>query len=158
MKSIERDIRKLTTVIVVCVVLMLASCVTNDGDIGSLYGQWALTEMTVDSEKADIDVKLYFWKFQSNIIQIQKDMGFDYTCYSIGTWERLDDELLLNFTHSEGPEGSGEWPKFNPPPELGIPGRVISPLEIETLNNRDMVLRYVNTDGQEYHYTFRKLL
>lgn len=158
MGGVVKDIRMVYVAIGCFFSFLMASCVTNEGDIGPLYGQWSLTSMTVDSEASDIDVRLYFWKFQNDIIQIQKDTGFNRTSYSIGTWERTGDTLYLNFTHSAAPEGSENWATYNPPPELGIPGRVITPLQIEKLSGKDMSLQYTDSDGKIYRYSFRKLI
>lgn len=157
MKDVKRDIRK-CHISIICFVISLVSCVTNDGDIGLLYGQWTLTGLTIDSESTEIDVKLYFWRFQSDIIKIQRYEGNNHSSSSVGTWERSENDLYLNFTHSAATEGSGNWDFYNPPPELGIPGREISLLNIERLTNKDMVLRYDGPDGKIYRYTFKKLI
>ena len=157
MKDVKRDIRK-CCISIICFVILLVSCVTNDGDIGHLYGQWALTGLTIDSESAEIDVMLYFWRFQSDIIKIQRYEGNNHSSSYLGTWERSENDLYLNFTHSAAPEGSENWDFYNPPPELGIPGREISLMNIERLTNKDMVLRYDGSDGKTYRYTFKKLI
>lgn len=138
--------------------LLISSCWTNHGDIGYFYGQWALTSMTINSEDADIDVRNYFWKFENNIIEIQKTFEMHDYITVLGTWEEKDDVLWLNFTHEEGIEGGQFLDRYNPPPELGIPGREISPLDIEKLTGKDMVLRFTDASGRVYRYTFRKLL
>ncbi len=144
--------------VMVTLSLFLSSCLTNHGDIGYFYGQWALTSMTIDSEDAGIDVNDYFWKFQNNILEIQKLLEMHDFLISRGTWEEKDNVLWLNFTHSEGEDGDKYLDRYNPPVELGIPGREISPLEIEKLTAKDMVLRYVDSEGKVYLYTFKKLL
>lgn len=158
MKDAKRDIRKCNIGIIGFVMLILASCVTNDGDIGPLYGQWALTDMTIDSESAEIDVNLYFWRFQNDIIKIQRYEGNNHSSSCVGTWKRSDDDLYLNFTHMAAQEGSENWDFYNPPPELGIPGREISLMKIERLTNKDMILMFAGTDGKTYRYTFKKLI
>lgn len=157
MKEVKEDIRK-CLICIVGILLSFASCVTNEGDIGFFYGQWSLTDMSIDSHKADVEVELYFWKFQNNIIQIQTLTDLNQTNYSIGTWEEKDGVLFLNFTHHDVMTGSENWARFNPPADLGIPGRVISPLEIEKLTSKDMVLRFDRNDGKIYRYTFKKLI
>lgn len=144
--------------VIVALSLFLSSCLTNHGDIGYFYGQWALTSMTIDSEAADIDVSDYFLKFQNNIIEIQKMLEMHDYIITRGTWEEKDDVLWLNFTHSEGEDGDKYLDRYDPPVELGIPGREISPFEIEKLTTKDMVLRFVNAEGKVYRYVFKKLL
>lgn len=142
---------------VAMVLLLLSSC-TNHGDIGFLYGQWSMKAMTIDGEDADVDVKAYFWKFQNNIIEIQKILEFHNGMYCVGTWEESDNVLLLNFDHKELYEGEDNWVRYTPPSELGIPGRTISPLQIERLTGSDLVLRFDRSDGKVYRYTFKKLI
>ncbi len=153
-----RGFRNRLGLIMMAMMLLFSSCMTNHGDIGYFYGQWSLMSMTVDSEEAGIDVRSYFWRFQNNIIEMQKVLeAHDYVTM-LGSWEEKDNVLYLNFTYGEGENADENLERYNPPSELGIPGREISGLDIEKLTAKDMVLRYVNSQGRTYRYTFKKLL
>lgn len=138
--------------------LLFSSCRSNHGDIGYFFGQWSLKSMTVDGEEADVDVKAYFWKFQNNIIEIQKILEFHDGTYCLGTWEEADNILSLDFDHKEIIDGEENWVRYTPPSELGIPARTTSAMYIEKLTDSDMELRFERADGKVYRYTFKKLL
>lgn len=140
------------------VVMALSSCHANHGDIGYFYGQWSLRSLTIDDEEADFDVKVFFWKFQNDIIEIQKFFEFHDYYICLGTWEEADNVLMLNFDHKEMIDGEENWVRYTPPSELGLPARSVSSLQIEKLTGSDMVLRFDRPDGKVYRYTFKKLI
>lgn len=155
MKCLLRNIVLLLTV---AISLILYSCDPNHGDIGYFYGQWSLRALSVDGEDEDIDVKLYFWKFQNDIIEIQKFLDFLDCNICLGTWREEENELFLNFDHKEIIDGEENYVRYTPPAELGIPGRTTSIMHIEKLTSSDMVLRFERSDGKVYRYTFKKLI
>lgn len=144
--------------LVMCTLAVLLSACTNHGDIGYFYGQWSLKSLTVDGEDSGVDVDAYFWKFQNNIIEIQKFFEFHDFFTSLGTWEESDNMLLLDFDHKEIIDGEENSVRYTPPSELGIPGHTTSALHIEALTASDMVLRFDRADGKVYRYTFKKLI
>ena len=61
------------------IALLLASifsgCVTNNGDIGNLYGIWRLEKMVVDDTEVaqpEADGSYTSWLFQNDIIEIER--------------------------------------------------------------------------------------
>ncbi|MDE6691766.1 MAG: hypothetical protein K2K05_00080, partial [Muribaculaceae bacterium] len=78
--------------------------------------------------------------------------------YCLGTWDEVDNILLLDFDHKEIIDGEENYVRYTPPAELGIPGRTISIMHIEKLTASDMVLRFERPDGKVYRYTFKKLI
>lgn len=151
------NIRHILLSVMGAVAMLLSAC-TNHGDIGYFYGQWSLKSLSIDGEDSGVDVDAYFWKFQNNIIEIQKFFEFHDYYYYLGTWEEADNILLLDFDHKEIIDGEENWVRYTPPSELGIPGRTTSAMLIEQLTASHMVLRFERTDGKVYRYSFKKLL
>ena len=151
------DIRHTMLLVMGALAVFFSSC-TNHGDIGYFYGQWSLKSLTVDGEDSGVDVDVYFWKFQNNIIEIQRFFEFHDFYYYLGTWREEENELFLNFDHKEIIDGEENYVRYTPPAELGIPGRTTSIMHIEKLTSSDMVLRFERSDGKVYRYTFKKLI
>lgn len=86
--------------------VILAGCTRNNGDIGKWFGKWQLQEMTIDGEPdATIAQGQYFWDFQNDIIRIDcvAPNGYDHEVYyCIGTWNQSSDNALtLDFSHTD---------------------------------------------------------
>ncbi len=136
--------------------LLSSGCTQNNGDIGDLFGNWRLDSVTAEGlelELYDGEIKVYTWAFQSGIIRIQKIYSnMDHLDY-LGTWQRDDDELTLNFTHHAdyGDEN------FTPPEELHLVAHGITRLDILQLNSSKMCVGYRGNDGVEYKYYLHKV-
>jgi len=136
--------------------LLSSGCTRNNGDIGDLFGNWRLDSVTADDielELYDGEIKVYTWAFQSGIIRIQRIYSnMDHLDY-LGTWQRDDDELLLDFTHHAdyGDEN------FTPPEELHLVPHGITRLDILLLKSGKMCVGYRGNDGVEYKYYLHKV-
>ena len=151
-------------VLTVCLGVLLATlagCRVNNGDIGPLYGVWAVTEVEVDGETYDgwksEDTESFF-QFQNNIIFVSRVVNRYVLYQNYGTWEWLveDNEISLNFLHHDNnnPEpGSG----FYAPPEwllLTEPG--VYNFDVTWQGEKRMIWSTINTQGLRLTYHLKK--
>ncbi len=143
--------------------LMILASVTlcgcqNNGDIGELFGAWKLEKMTIDGENDTNYKNNVVWKFQNNIIQMQRVKEDEHTTVNTyGTWERPEDGILrLDYTHTDknspNPGSSG----YSPLEETYLPKATISTLDILKLDGGKMQLQYISTTGTVYQYFLKK--
>lgn len=142
---------------IICALLAitLGSCTRNNGDIGDLFGTWRLIELKADGEAQPLyndETLLYTWAFQSEVIYIQTIRPHDEYNRAKGTWSRTGSVLALNFTHSDsdGPV------YYTPPAALHLQPHAVTPLNIITLNHKEMRLYYTDTEGVKYEYYLKK--
>lgn len=142
--------------IILAAAFLTAGCTRNNGDIGDLFGDWRLVALTADGEELELydeDARLYTWAFQSSIIRIQEIRAYmDYSDY-LGTWKRVDDELILDFTH-HADYGDDN---FTPPEALHLVAHGITRLEIIRLDSGKLQAGYKGDDGVEYMYFLNKV-
>lgn len=131
----------------VCLFCM-TGCIHHNGNIGHWFGQWKLTQITVNEESDTTYNGNIFWSFQSNIILMQGQGT------SRGTWEEDGDNLVLTFTYSDdyNPQGS---PAYSPLPATHLPAGV-STLRILKSPGTKMELQYVSPEGDKYQYSLSK--
>lgn len=134
-----------------------AGCVTNNGDIGNLYGIWRLEKVVVDgSELAqpEADGSYTSWQFQNNIIEILRTTTRHDRVARDGTWARPSGKTMsFDFTHGDDTYAPGtnlyrapEWISF---PE----GR--STFDVVTDDGKRLVLQYTGA-GHSVRYTLVK--
>ena len=142
--------------IILAAAFLTAGCTRNNGDIGDLFGDWRLVALTADGEELELyegDARLYTWAFQSSIIRIQEIRAYmDYSDY-LGTWKRVDDELILDFTH-HADYGDDN---FTPPEVLHLVAHGITRLEIIRLDSGKLQAGYKGDNGVEYMYFLNKV-
>lgn len=143
--------------IILMILMALASCRVNNGDIGDFFGSWLLYDMKIDGETPeDFDPEATFWQFQNNIINIGR-VEFMYEHFGHwGTWSEEGDQLLLNYTHHDGgnPPGEGE---YQAPEWLGFTPNEILRLTFVSRSSGKMVLTWTNPDGLIYTYSLKKI-
>ncbi len=143
--------------VVLFVVLFLSSCVTNNGDIGNLYGSWVLDAVDIDGVEQTSwkdDGSFTTWNFQNNIILVRRATAIHDANYVVGTWVRDDNTLTVDFNHKddETPAGTGLyeapiWIYF----EHGV--TTLTYLKDES---KKMVLATTLSDGRRITYTLHK--
>lgn len=148
-------LKKLSIIIVI--LLALASCRVNNGDIGDFFGSWLLYDMKIDGETPDdFDPEATFWQFQNNIINIGRvEFMYDHTGYW-GTWSEEGDQLLLNYTHHDGDDQPGEG-GYKAPVWLGFTSNEILRLTFVSRSSGRMTLKWTNPEGLIYTYSLRKI-
>ena len=140
-------------------ILLLAAfcgCTHNNGYIGPLFGNWVLSSMTVDGAAFDPHEADTFMQFQGDIVMTKLiDDRHTQLTYSVGTWERDDRTLILDYRHSDN-----EWQPgtgiYRAPEWLLLESNAINTLEILTLDKKQLRLRYLTPQGQVVNYSFRK--
>ena len=132
--------------ILLAAMLMVASCTTNNGDIGPWFGMWRVTEITTDGV-ADADYQgNMFFKFQSTVFEmllVHDDHG---TENRFGIWN--DDgkgTLTVSF-----PDANHEpLPQSHMRAEQNV-------LTFNGVQSSGFVLRLDSPDGHVYTYRLVK--
>ena len=139
--------------------MMSMACTHNDGDIGDLFGVWRLTQLTADGEPIQLygdhddgELVACDWAFQGNVMKIEMIYPYYDHDATFCIWSREDDKLLLDFSHT-----SGESASFDPPAELHLVARGITPLTMTEMTRTRMTGWYVSDDGIRYEYHLRRL-
>ena len=140
----------------------LGGCVTNNGDIGRLYGIWNLTEMRVDGEvyqgwRQD-GYNDSFFQFQNNICFVSRTNDrFDVQNQAC-TWQWIENQTVieLDFSHTDdaNPEPGG-WP-YAAPQWLLLTNPTKYSFEVKWDNDKRMIWNTVNTQGQKLTYYLSK--
>lgn len=134
-----------------------AGCVTNNGDIGNLYGIWRLEKVVVDDTEVvrpEADGSYTSWQFQNNIIEILRTTPRHDRVARNGTWARPTDKTItFDFTHGDNTYAPGtdlyrapEWISF---PE----GK--STFDVITDDGKRLILQYAEA-GHSVRYTLVK--
>ena len=142
--------------------LLLSSCVTNNGDIGRLYGIWTLTEMDVDGEPYSgwqtEDYPYSFFEFQNDICFVMRtNERYDYQIQPC-TWKWAVEEtrIDLNFTHTDdlSPE-PGDW-RYASPYWLLLTEPTVYTFDVEWVTDKEMIWTTINTRNQRLKYRLKK--
>ncbi len=144
------------TIILCSVLLLLPSCLQNNGHIGAWYGMWKLTSLTIDGEEDPEYEGNVFWKFQTGVIQMNKLID-DGLTLSVGTWSDKGDilELTYDYYDDNTPEPE-KTQKYTTLKGLHLPSTGIINLEINKRPSSSMQLTYRGEDGKTYVYKFKK--
>ena len=148
-----------TIALLLCLGLFTQSCVTNNGDIGRLYGIWNVTAMEVDgvpySGWEEGEYPMSFFQFQHNICYVTRtNERYDVENRAC-TWEWVLSEKIieLNFTHRETAEVG--W-QYAAPEWLLLNENIVYRFEVEWVNDEKMVWTTENTSGQHLTYHLKK--
>ncbi len=142
--------------ILVSTALLGGGCTHNDGDIGPLFGSWIVDEMTADGAEVSIDGGYGYLQFQGAVVMCKLiDDRHSLLFYSVGSYEREDDDLLLNFTHSDNETAPGQG-QYSAPTWLLLTPDAVNRMEIISLDKSKMKLKHITPDGTVVLYSFRK--
>lgn len=128
----------------------VSGCTHNNGDIGPWFGIWKVVSISPDQTYKGN----FFWKFQTNVIEMLRNTDDLEYSPRFGTWQEKDGNLILDFTHHDNGSSSGEG-KYMPFPEMHISSGV-STLHIDKLTGPEIVLTYTADDGVTYTYILKK--
>ena len=132
--------------ILLAAMLMVASCTTNNGDIGPWFGTWRVTEITTDGV-ADADYRgNMFFKFQSTVFEmllVHDDHG---TENRFGIW---NDDGKGNLTVSFPDANHEPLPQSHMMAEQNV-------LTLNGVQSSGFVLRLDSPDGHVYTYRLVK--
>lgn len=136
------------------VAIFATGCTHNNGDIGPLFGQWILTDITADGQRpADIVPTNWNWRFQNAVLLISEVdyLGHEYSQYW-ASWEREGQTLMVNYKNADP---AISW-YYDYPSQLGFTSPATYTLTVESESSCSMTLRMVNPDGVTYVYTLKK--
>ena len=144
----------------------MAGCRVNNGDIGPLYGCWNIESMTVDGEEyEDWRSDIHPWttvEFQNNICMFKQALEPNDYLVNVCTWSWTGGEsdenslLRLDFNHSDNqnPTGTG---LYAPPGWLLLSGQLTVDMIVDwSHHNRQMVWTTVNAAGQRLVYRLKQ--
>ncbi len=140
----------ITTLIALCAT---TACTHNNGDIGFLFGQWKLHEITTGNTAEPCDT--VFLAFQSNIVQLRKVVyeSYDYNLLT-GLYEQQGDRLQCSFLNINGTDAIEEQQKKQMLDELAsLHIKEACPVfQVIRLTRNEMALQY-----GRYTYHLEKL-
>ncbi|MCM1111366.1 MAG: lipocalin-like domain-containing protein [Clostridium sp.] len=150
-----------------CIALLAvaAGCTQNDGRIGELFGIWRLESVETSGDNAAADSVLptladgewYDWFFQSSVVDIRLFDPYHRYVSHFGTWRRVDNRLILDYTHRDDQDPSGAG-RYSPPTGIYFPeGPAEIDLQIERMTSKDMTLLLRRDDNLTVTYRLRKL-
>lgn len=82
--------------IICTMLLLLASCTRNHGDIGIWFGTWHVEQITADGTPVNVEGD-YFFQFQSTVFRVSRVYGHENLVESFGTWEEGDGKMTISF-------------------------------------------------------------
>lgn len=135
-------------------VILSVGCTHNNGDIGPLFGQWIMTDITADGTRpADITPTDWNWRFQSGVLLISH---VDYLAHEHheywASWEKDGESLLINYQNTQ--DGYDFY--YDIPAQIGFTTPSHYKLDILQSSSKNMTLQMVNSDGVTYVYTLKK--
>ncbi|MEZ3576364.1 MAG: hypothetical protein K1W01_02600 [Muribaculaceae bacterium] len=136
--------------------VLLSGCTQNNGHIGKLFGAWLMTEMSVDGTPKEFDPGAYTSvAFQSGIVRF--DYHADELIYieRVGTWQRIDDNMRLDFTHGDDTYAPGTG-TYQAPEWLDMPAKTTIDVTITQLSSGRMTWVYTDPRGKVITYKFER--
>lgn len=139
---------------------VFSGCTRNNGDVGPWFGMWQLLTVETDGVPDKDYQGNIFWNFQNDVFSMnwRSTGAAELTRIQVwGTWSERDNNLYLDFTHSEDRyPASGTGDGFNiyrPYEQTHLPYGEVSALKIVKMKGSDMVLTY-EPDAGEVVYTY----
>ncbi|MDE6453951.1 MAG: lipocalin-like domain-containing protein [Muribaculaceae bacterium] len=147
---------RIVHLVIMCLAIACGSCTHNDGDIGPLFGTWVLDEMSVDGTVQELGPDHTFMQFQGAIALTKLiDDRHSLLAYCIGSWERDNNAIFIDYTHRDDNTAAGEG-QYSAPWWLLLTSNAINRLDIISLDSKHMHLQHISTDGATVDYKFRK--
>ena len=146
MKTIATNCRFYGLAVLISIVL--SACTQNNGDIGPIFGNWKLTEMTEDGHRTENYSGNIYLAFQNTTMRFVRVNGYNSYDETYCNWSITDDNnLIVNFADD----------RYRPFLELGIPYPCCE-MKIQKLSSSEMQL-YLNATsntGKPRVYKFIK--
>jgi hypothetical protein len=147
--------RLLNILLLLTALSFMSGCTHNNGDIGDWFGTWKLQSIDINGVADESYQANVFWKFQNDIISMAQANDELHTADTrYGTWTQHDDQLLLDFGHSDNSTAAGQG-QYQPLPAVYLPSGQ-STLTIVDLDSSKLTLRYVAANEIVYTYHFKK--
>lgn len=139
---------------IIALTALLTGCVTNNGDIGTWYGTWALERMTVD--EADVPtVDENGWTcfaFQNDVVLITRTTALGDVTERYGTWTEQDGQMNFDFNHNDDFDPS----VYTAPAWLHFVPAGVTRCKILSSSSKAATLQQVTADGLTVTYYLRK--
>lgn len=125
---------------------VLCGCTHNNGDIGSLFGIWKVTEVKIDNGTDEEYEGTMFWSFQSSTIRMTYIRPYHDRDEVYGTWRLDDNTLFLDFPDEQ----------YAPLPSSYLPRT--SELQVLKMSDKKITLMYTeqNEGYRQIIYELKK--
>lgn len=141
---------------------LIVGCTHNNGDIGSKFGSWKLSTLTIDGEPDPFYEGNVFWGFQNGTltftyifyvdgIQVSPPNGEPQLVFT--AWHEADGFIIIdtNFSDDQGTF------RYTPPAVLRLPAQTGDiRLKIISETSSKMELEYVTEHGERVVYNLEK--
>ncbi len=135
---------------------MFASACQNNGDIGDLFGVWALESYTVDGNRCrDRYIDNTTFSFQNNIVEVVSQYDDYLSAYqTYGEWIWRDgDTLMFSFQHHDDTDSQEQ---YSAPTWIGFTAREIMMVNVSDRSSRRMTLTW-DYEGSTHVYKLKKM-
>ncbi len=152
---------RLIRILLILPLLALSGCVTNNGDIGHLYGSWQLESVDIDGEEvtdwSDDGSNFVTWYFQNNIIGIEQTYinHVPVSTTTHGTWTMGDGTITFDFMHSDDSNVPGTG-AYQAPEKIHFPAGVTT-FDIVEYNSSRLTITTMLADDSRLTYSLRKI-
>lgn len=150
-----------SAVIALLLMPVLAGCRMNNGDIGVLYGVWAVNAVEVDGQTYEgwnDDGWESFFEFQNNIVQVIKvsPLHDEISCFGTWQWVTEDTRIELDFTHHDDRFPEPGENIYAPPAWLLLTTPGVYGFDVVWHGEKKCEWSTVNTAGQRIKYYLKK--
>lgn len=134
--------------------IISGGCTHNNGNIGELFGQWIMTDITADGVRpTELTPSDWNWRFQSGVLLISH---VDQAAHSHqefwASWQREGQTLVVNYKNTDPAIDYN----YQYPAELGFSKAAVYDVDIVASSGKQMTLRMLNPEGVTYVYTLKK--
>lgn len=137
----KKSARHISLTLLSLFLIALASCTHNNGDIGTLFGQWKVRSVSYDGIENPPEYRGdVFWSFQNNVIAIQQSYPDQEAWTVYGTWILEDNTLSLDLRDQGG----------DMIPSMMLPQQ--AHLQVLRKTGKEMILFYQPTEQESITY------
>lgn len=146
--------KKFCSIIILVLIFAVTSCTHNNGDIGPLFGQWIMTDITADGQSiSDVTPTDWNWRFQNQVILISQVDNVAHTHNEYwGSWSQSGKTITVNYRNTDPSINFN----YDIPKAIGFTEAAVYQIEIITGSASQMTLQMVNPQGVNYVYTLTK--
>ena len=135
--------KTLLYLISLAVVLLMASCTRNHGDIGIWFGTWHVEQITADGTPVNVEGD-YFFQFQSKVFRVSQVYGHEQIIESFGSWNEDGNTMTIDF-----PDSTVFY--------IEMPGlESHNSFTVTNLSSKEITFTMSDTDGVVFSYHLKK--
>lgn len=141
----------------ICLLLVMTSCKTNNGDIGRWYGLWTLERMAVDGTDvpAVTDEGWTNFAFQNDVVLITRTDRLGDVDERFGTWTETDGFMDLDYGHRDD-LGEGNQYIYKAPEWLYFIPDGVTRCRILSARDCCVILQQTDAQGRVITYCLKK--